>query len=429
MDVRGNVVRRAGRRPVGTPTAPGPPSETSSRTARALAAIAARNSELNAFLAIRPEAASEEGIPLGVKDIFDTAGLVTTYGSCLYRDHLPVTSAEAVLRLQGAGYVLIGKTNLHEFAYGITSENPHFGAVRNPRDPSRMAGGSSGGSAAALAAGLCDAALGSDTGGSIRIPAAFCGVVGFKPTYGVVPTQGLFPLAPSFDHAGPMARDVKGCAAAFAVLADQEVASPADPAMLRVGSAEAFFEVCAPGVGRACRRALRGMGPVLPVSFPSPDAFSTAPMFLSEAAALHRATFPSRAAEYGPDVAGLLRRGLAVPAVDYLACREELQRFRARAAGVFAHVDLLAVPTVPCVAPLLGTASIDVGGRRFSTRDLLTRNTRPFANLGWPALALPCGIAEDGLPASLSLVGPPGGDARVLAAGLALEALLAAEPG
>src|SRR6478735_1536111 len=169
------------------------------------------------FLA-RPEQPAE-GIRLAVKDLFDTAGLTTTYGSAIFADHVPATTAAAVRRLEEHGYANVGKTNLHEFAYGTTSENPHFGTVPNPIAPGRVAGGSSGGSAAALAAGLADAALGSDTGGSIRIPAACCGVVGFKPTFGLVPTEGCFPLAPSYDHAGPMGRTVDECVAMLKLLA------------------------------------------------------------------------------------------------------------------------------------------------------------------------------------------------------------------
>src|ERR671930_1506829 len=161
------------------------------------------------FLA-RPDRPGE-GIPLAVKDLFDTAGLTTTYGSALFADHVPEETAEVVRRLEAAGYANLGKTNLHEFAYGVTSENPHFGTVPNPLREGRIAGGSSGGSAAALAAGLADAALGTDSGGSIRIPAACCRIVGFKPSYGLVPLEGCFPLAPSFDHAGPIGRDVGGC--------------------------------------------------------------------------------------------------------------------------------------------------------------------------------------------------------------------------
>src|SRR3954470_3840624 len=173
------------------------------------------------FLALPENPAS--GIPLAVKDLFDTAGLVTTYGSSIFADHVPAETAEAVRLLEAAGYANVGKTNLHEFAYGTTSQNEHFGNVPNPLAAGRVAGGSSGGSAAALAAGLADAALGTDTGGSIRIPAACCGVVGFKPTYDLVSTDGCFPLAASFDHVGPMARDVGGCVRQLRVLADDFV--------------------------------------------------------------------------------------------------------------------------------------------------------------------------------------------------------------
>src|SRR3954464_12659181 len=169
------------------------------------------------FLALPGDSSS--GIPLAVKDLFDTAGLVTTYGSSIFAGHVPQETAEAVRLLEAAGYADVGKTNLHEFAYGVTSMNPHYGWVPNPVREGRIAGGSSGGSAAALAAGLADAALGTDTGGSIRIPASWCGVVGFKPTHGLVPIDGCFPLAPSFDHAGPMARSVAGCAAMMRALA------------------------------------------------------------------------------------------------------------------------------------------------------------------------------------------------------------------
>src|SRR6266550_2675551 len=163
-------------------------------------------------------AAVGDGTRLAVKDLLDTAGLTTTYGSAIFAEHVPATSAAAVLLAEAAGYSNVGKTNLHEFAYGVTSENAHFGTVPNPLAPGRIAGGSSGGSAAALAAGLADAALGTDSGGSIRIPAACCGVVGLKPTFGLVSTDGLFPLAPSYDHAGPMARDVETCVALMRVL-------------------------------------------------------------------------------------------------------------------------------------------------------------------------------------------------------------------
>src|SRR5439155_20831854 len=195
------------------------------------------------FLA-RPDAPAG-GIRLAVKDLFDTAGLTTTYGSAIFAEHVPGETAAAVQRLEAAGYANVGKTNLHEFAYGVTSMNPHFGWVPNPVAPGRIAGGSSGGSAAALAAGLADAALGSDSGGSIRIPAAYCGIVGFKPTFALVPIEGCWPLAPSYDHAGPMARTVRECAAMLEPLAGVG-GVPVALADLRV--AIAWTEEAQPGV-------------------------------------------------------------------------------------------------------------------------------------------------------------------------------------
>src|SRR5213080_3154798 len=192
------------------------------------------------FFLARPPGADEvaEGRRLAVKDLFDTPGLVTTYASILFADHVPSVSAEAVRRAEAAGWVDVGKTNLHEFAYGVTSINPHFGTVPNPLAAGRLAGGSSGGSAAAIAARLADAALGTDSGGSIRIPAACCGIVGFKPTYGLVPLEGCFPLAPSFDHAGPMARTVGETTEMLRHLVpDFEPIPPVDLAELRIAVA------------------------------------------------------------------------------------------------------------------------------------------------------------------------------------------------
>ena len=191
---------------------------------------------MSIFLA-RPEQPGA-GIPLAVKDLFDTAGLVTTYGSIIFAGHVPDRTAEAVARLEAAGYATVGKANLHEFAYGISSQNPDFGTVRNPVAPGRLAGGSSGGSAAALAAGLADAALGTDSGGSIRIPAAWCGVVGFKPSHGLVPLDGCFPLAPSFDHAGPMTRSVRECTSMLSTLVpDFQPGSPEPLEEMNIGIA------------------------------------------------------------------------------------------------------------------------------------------------------------------------------------------------
>src|SRR4051794_34880085 len=197
------------------------------------------------FLALPENPVS--GIPLAVKDLFDTAGLATTYGSSLFAEHVPHETAEAVRLLEAAGYADVGKTNLHEFAYGVTSMNPHYGWVPNPVRAGRIAGGSSGGSAAALAAGLADAALGTDTGGSIRIPAAYCGVVGFKPTHGLVPLEGCWPLAPSYDHAGPMARTVGECIAMMEALVPDFAPAP-QPALGDLRVAIAWTDEASDGI-------------------------------------------------------------------------------------------------------------------------------------------------------------------------------------
>ena len=260
---------------------------------------------MSIFLA-RPERIGE-GIPLAVKDLFDTAGLRTTYGSILFADHVPERTAEAVARLEAAGYVNVGKTNLHEFAYGVTSYNPHFGEVQNPLAPDRTAGGSSAGSAAALAAGLADAALGSDSGGSIRIPAACCGVVGFKPSRGLVPLEGCFPLAPSFDHAGPMGRDVETCVRMLEALAPGfERAELGSLDELEVGVA--WVELAEPLVRARIQAAVELFPRRRVVAFPFPEGIGA--VFMREAAQSHRGLFPERADAYGENVRAKLERCL-----------------------------------------------------------------------------------------------------------------------
>jgi aspartyl-tRNA(Asn)/glutamyl-tRNA(Gln) amidotransferase subunit A len=361
------------------------------------------------FLA-RPERIGD-GIPLAVKDLFDTAGLRTTYGSILFADHVPERTAEAVSRLEAAGYVNVGKTNLHEFAYGITSHNPHFGEVVNPLNPERTAGGSSAGSGAALAAGLADAALGSDSGGSIRIPAACCGIVGFKPSRGLVPLEGCFPLAPSFDHAGPMGRDVRACARMLAALAPGfEHADLGSLEELEVGVA--WLELAEPLV-RARVEAAAGCFPRRRgVSFPFPDEVGA--VFMREVAESHRGLFPEHADAYGENVRAKLEHCLAVTDAEFEAAQRRLEEYRERAAEAIEGLDLLVTPTLAFVAPPAVKDDLEI-------RDAVIRFTYPFNALGWPALALPCGAADDGLPASVQLVAPAGEDARVLAAGALLE--------
>jgi aspartyl-tRNA(Asn)/glutamyl-tRNA(Gln) amidotransferase subunit A len=367
------------------------------------------------FLARPTERAA--GIPLAVKDLFDTEGLTTTYGSAIFRDHVPSATAEAVRRLEAAGYVSVGKTNLHEFAYGVTSMNPHFGWVPNPRALGRIAGGSSGGSAAALAAGLADAALGTDTGGSIRVPAAYCGVVGFKPTFGLVSLEGCWPLAPSYDHAGPMARDVATCTAMMEVLADEFEPATVELADLRI--ALAWTEDAAPGVRVRVEEAAAHFPHRRRIEFPRGQG--NLRVFLREIANVHADLFREHADQYGPDVAWKLRE-LCFPVTDAEVGEAERIRdsYRDEAGELLEGYDLLLTPTQGSVAPTYADAADD------TLRTGITRFTNPFNALGWPALALPCGPAEDGLPASAQLIGRPGADALVLAAGAALESLLQA---
>ena len=337
--------------------------------------------EAEAIFITRTEPAGE-GPRLAVKDILDTAGIRTTYGSAIFADHVPDRSAEAVSRLEAAGYVQVGKANLHEFAFGLTSENPHYGTVPNPVRAGRIAGGSSGGSAAALAAGLADAALGTDTGGSIRAPAACCGVVGFKPSFGLVRTEGCFPLAPSFDHVGPMARSVDECVRMMAALApdldpvpeisleDVEVgvawAAEADP-LIRSGSRRP----------RPCFRDV--------VRSPSPRCRRESPTFAcGRPRRPTRPCSPSTATSMGTDVAAKIERCLRVTDAEYQAGLRTRERYRERFAELTRGIDVMLTPTEPMVAPRIGLGDL-------ALRDRLTMFTYPFNAIGAPALAVPCG--------------------------------------
>ena len=367
----------------------------------------------NGIFLAEPEA-PPEGKRLAVKDLFDTAGMTTTYGSIVFSEHMPERNAEAVTRLEAAGYANVGKTNLHEFAYGITSVNPHFGTVPNPRYPGRMAGGSSGGSAAAIAAGLAEYALGTDSGGSIRIPAACCGITGFKPSYGLVSLDGVFPLAPSFDHAGPMAGSVGDCEELLSVLADPYEPMSLDSLdELEVGVA--WLADADPLVTDRVRKAAELFPRRPDIDFPLAERVG--PVFMHEAADVHRDLFAEFADSYGDNVRTKIERCLALSDGEYeagLRARDELAE---RAEETLDGLDLVLTPTLRFVAPRLPADDLEI-------RADTIRFTIPFNSLGWPALALPCGPAEDGLPASLQIAGRPGSDALVLAAGRLVESLL-----
>jgi aspartyl-tRNA(Asn)/glutamyl-tRNA(Gln) amidotransferase subunit A len=352
-----------------------------------------------------------DGPALAVKDLFDTAGVRTTYGSAIFADHVPDATASAVARLEAAGHRTIGKANLHEFAWGITSENEHYGWVPNPLAAGRIAGGSSGGNAAALAASLADAALGTDSGGSIRIPAACCGVVGFKPTHGRVSLEGCFPLAPSFDHAGPMARDAVTCERMMEVLVDGfEAAAPVELGDLTV--ALGWTDHAEPLVRERVEEAATRFGSVRRVELPFPDG--TYPMFTREAAEVHAELWRHHRDAYGANVAYKVARAMQVEDAAVGAAEAARALYRERMAELMAGVDLLVTPTLSVVAPPSGIGDL-------ALREQLLRFTYPFNAIGAPALALPCGPAEHGLPASVQLIGRPGEDAFVLAAGRALE--------
>jgi aspartyl-tRNA(Asn)/glutamyl-tRNA(Gln) amidotransferase subunit A len=340
--------------------------------------------------------------------------MTTTYGSILFVDHVPSVTAEAVARLERAGYANVGKTNLHEFAYGISSQNPHFGTVPNPIAPGRVAGGSSGGNGAALAAGLAEVALGSDSGGSVRIPAAWCGIVGFKPTWGLIPIDGCFPLAPSFDHAGPMARTVEQCERAMQALVPEFEPRRLE-SLEEVRVAVAWTEA-ADGLVRArVEEAVAAFPNRTRVELPGTEATYTA--FMREVADVHRELFAEHAESYGDNVRSKIENCLAVTDEEARAAAQLREEMRERYLELTAAVDLVVTPTVPFVSP-----PADVDERTYRVRGISL--TYPFNCVGWPALAVPCGAAEDGLPASLQIAGKPGDDALVLAAGALAERVL-----
>jgi aspartyl-tRNA(Asn)/glutamyl-tRNA(Gln) amidotransferase subunit A len=354
-----------------------------------------------------------EGRRLAVKDLFDTEGIRTTYGSAVFAEHVPERTATAVTALEAAGWTNAGKANLHEFAYGITSQNPHFGDVPNPRFPGRVAGGSSGGCAAALVAGEADLGLGTDSGGSIRIPAACCEVVGFKPSFGLVAMDGCFPLAPSFDHAGPIAEDVAGCADAMEVLAGVTPRSVAALDDLEVGVA--WLAHAEPSVRARVEAAAELFPRRRAIDLPLPDGLH--PAFQAEIADVHRALFIRRRDSYGSNVGTKIARALCVCAGEADAARDVRERYRERFATELEGLDLVVSPTLPIAPPPAGVDELEV-------REAMTKLTFPLNAVGAPALALPCGRVDTGLPASVQLLGRPGDDDLVLAAGALLERAL-----
>ena len=350
---------------------------------------------------------------LAVKDLFDTAGVRTTYGSAVFSDHVPDRTATAVEILETAGWASAGKTNLHEFAYGITSQNPHYGDVPNPRFGGRVAGGSSGGSAAALVTGEADLGLGTDSGGSIRIPAACCEVVGFKPSHGLVPMGGCFPLAPSFDHAGPLALDVAGCAEAMAALTGLEPRDLESLDDLVIGVA--WLGHAEPAVRERVAAAAGLMRRARTIELPLPEGVF--PAFQREIAEVHRDLFADRGDLYGANVRTKVGLAMEVSDAEASTARAARERHREVFDAALDGLDLAIAPTLPIPPPPVGVDELEV-------RHRMTQLTFPLNAIGAPALALPCGRTQDGMPVSLQLFARPGDDALVLAAGALLEAAL-----
>ncbi len=370
------------------------------------------------------------GIPVALKDLIDTAGILTTAGSAVFQQRVPPEDAEVVRRLKIEGAVLLGKTNLHEFAYGGSGMVGFFGMARNPRSPDHIPGGSSSGSASAVGSGLCFAALGTDTAGSIRLPASLCGVVGLKPSYGLVSARGVIPLSWSHDHIGPMTRTAQDAALVLQAIAGYDAADvgsrefpngdytgalASSTHALRLGIArQYFFDDLEAEVAAAMNNALQVLETlVASLSDASVPIDTGLTVRTAEIYAYHQALLAQHSDLYQPETLRRIRSHEGIPASDYIHKRRELDALRRAAPDLFAQHDLLITPTSPVPAPSI--AELQAKPDDLRQRELLLlRNTRPFNILGLPAISVPCGFTRAGLPVGLQIAGPPGGEARVL---------------
>jgi aspartyl-tRNA(Asn)/glutamyl-tRNA(Gln) amidotransferase subunit A len=389
-----------------------------------------------------------EGIPIALKDNIWTRGIRTTAGSKFLENFVPEEDATVTASLQRAGAILLGKTNLHEFAYGITTNNPHYGSTRNPWDTSRIPGGSSGGSAAAIAAGLCVASVGTDTGGSIRIPAALCGIVGLKPTFGRVSCLGVVALAPTFDHVGPLARTAADAALILGIIAGRDPLDASTLSQPRFKSfagvrqltqrmrpqfskkrplklglpREYFFKGLSENVREAVKSAVQSfeeLGAIVEeVSLPNINDGDDASTFIALAEATHyhqaQGWFPANSAQYGEDVRKRLEMGLDIRAADYIAAREVQNRVRAEFEAALKQVDAIIAPTVPITAPLIGENIVQIESAEEPVRGALIRLNRPANFTGLPAISLPCGWSAQNLAIGLQLIGSAWGEEHLL---------------
>ena len=426
-----------------------------------LARIQTTEPALNSFITLLPEQARAaarqaereiqagryrgplHGIPVALKDLFNTGGVRTTSGSKIFDTFVPTEDCTVAARFREAGAILLGKLNMHQFAFGPTGENPDYGHMHNPWNPEMVSGGSSGGSGSAVAAGQCTITTGSDTGGSIRIPSALCGIVGLKPTYGAVSRHGLRPLSWSLDHPGPMVRTVEDAALAMNAIAGhdpKDVASARfsppdyteglgqDVTGLRIGVPKEYFEApLDPEVRLAVENALSQLeslgAEVREVSMPmfeQAQAFSTT-VLLAEASAYFRDILAKYGPQIYPPVRTRLEAGLFISAADYLRAQQARALFDRQARALLDEVDLLAGPTEPVTAPELLAETVLAGEREVGTVAALTQYTRPYNVTGFPAISVPCGFSNAGMPIGLQLAGRAFDEPTILRAAHAYE--------
>ena len=394
-------------------------------------AARAQARERDAELARGHDRGPLHGIPVAHKDLMKTRGIRTTAGSKIFADFVPQEDAAVVAKWTQAGAVMMGKTGLHELAYGITSTNPHFGAVRNPWDTDRIPGGSSGGSAAVVSADLVFAATGTDTGASIRLPASFCGVVGLKPTYERVSRKGVIPLALTLDHVGPIARTVRDTAIAYHAMIDNPTAHlpPAKANLdgVRIGLPTTYYfdrldlEV-AGAVRNAVQTAAAIGGRVSDVRVPDIAGLNTvARLLLLVEAVSNLGPHLGKRADFGPDVLALLDQGRCISGRDYADAQRLRRIFVAEFNKLWNDVDCIFTPIAPIPAPKIGQTNVEIGGIPEDARLASTRFMRAINALGIPALSLPCGFTASGLPIGLQILGPPHSEDRVLQIGAAME--------
>jgi aspartyl-tRNA(Asn)/glutamyl-tRNA(Gln) amidotransferase subunit A len=406
------------------------------------------NPKLNAFITVTEGSALEEarkaeaeitrgewkgplhGVPLAVKDLIETASVKTTAASAVLKDHVPTADAEVIRRLKAAGAILLGKLNLHEFAYGGSGIIGHFGVAHNPWNIAHITGGSSSGSGAAVAACLCYGAIGTDTAGSIRLPSAYCGITGIKPTYGLVSTRGVIPLSSSLDHVGPMARTAADAALMLQAIAHYDAqdiycqkfppvyypsAIEETPVSLRLGVARDFWKEVDDEISTSVNAAVAELNKITAgvqeIVLPT-EADRT--VVGAESYAYHQKYLPDHESEYNPETLKRIRNSASVTAAQYIQAHRELLQHRRQILQVFEKIDLILTPTTPSLPPSLAelqAAPDQLRGKEF----IMLRNTRPFNVYGLPSISLNCGFSKSGLPMGLQITGAPGAEGAVLA--------------